>query len=106
MVKSRIAEEDHMHETAERVKRAREILDACGIEVMTDFRSLDPLQVAALQAYADQHRLKKYGPTSVLRRLPNDDKLLQSFHDLLRRRAAARIASSRSKAKPSPKGKQ
>jgi hypothetical protein len=87
-----------MNEGLERAKRAREILEACEIEVGADFQALSTSQIAALQVYADQHRLKKYGPTAKHRRPPNgNSSLLLYFHDLLQRRATVRITEGRSR---------
>jgi hypothetical protein len=81
-----------MNEGWEKAKRAREILGVCGIEVGADFQALGTSQVVALAAYADQHRLNKYGP----RKPPTSiGSLLRSFHDLLQRRAKVRITSNR-----------
>jgi hypothetical protein len=78
-----------MHEEQEKASRARNILAACGIEVGTDFRALSTSQIDALLAYAEQHRLNKYGPTSKYRMplSPN----LESFYDLVQRRAMYRL---------------
>jgi hypothetical protein len=85
-----------MNEGWERAKRAREILGACGIEVGAEFQALGTSQVVSLLAYADQHRVNKYGPMSKLRKPPTGNgSLLRSFHDLLQRRAKVRITSNR-----------
>lgn len=84
-------ESDDVHEGWEKVKRAGEVLEACGIEIATDFQVLGTSQLAGPLAYADQHRLNKYGPMSEYRVLPdNNGSRLRSFHDLLQRRASVR----------------
>jgi hypothetical protein len=66
-----------MHEGREKATRARSTLAACGIEVGTDFRALSTSQIDALLAYAEQHRLNKYGPTSKYR-MPLSPDLLEA----------------------------
>ena len=78
-----------MHEGQEKAARARSTLAACGIEVGTDFRALSTSQIDALLAYAEQHRLNKYSPTSKYRMPLSPD--LQSCYDLLQRRAMYRL---------------
>jgi hypothetical protein len=86
-----------MHEVHEKAKRAHEILKACEINIGADFEALGAAQVGALVAHADQHRLKKYGPMSKYRQSPSvSSSLVRSFHELLQRRAAFRIARRRS----------
>jgi hypothetical protein len=83
-----------MHEGQEKTTRARRTLAACGIEVGTNFRALSTSQMGALLAYAEQHRLNKYGPSSKYRMPLNPD--LRSFYDLLQRRAMYRLRPSSS----------
>src|ERR1700687_1378062 len=78
-----------LHEGEETANRAYDILKACGVDVGADFQALGASQVEALLAYADQHRLNKYGSMSKYRQSPNsNDSRVRSFYDLLQRRAA------------------
>jgi hypothetical protein len=90
-----------MHEGQERANRARSILKACRIKLGTDFEALTTSQIDALSAHAEQHRLNKYGPASMYRMplRPN----LQSFYDLLLRRAMHPAAAAPSSRSHSPK---
>jgi hypothetical protein len=59
-----------MHEGQEKANRAYDILKAGGLDVGADFQALGASQVEALLAYADQHRLNKYGSMSKYRQSP------------------------------------
>jgi hypothetical protein len=77
-----------MGELHERAKRARDILDACGIAIGAEFAALNASQIDALLAHLDQHRVNKYGPVSTYRRPQGANiSLVRSFHDLQQRRA-------------------